>query len=122
MTAVTDSLRDDARASGKAAVRVAMVGCGAIAELGHLPGAALAPDIEVTVLIDRDEPRARALAETFGIAHVETDIARAADHADAAIVALPPHLHRPAAETLFAAGLHVLMESRSPPRLPIAMR
>jgi predicted dehydrogenase len=50
------------------------------------------------------------MAEAFGIAHVETDIARAADHAEAAIVALPPHLHRPAAETLFAAGLHVLME------------
>ena len=110
MTAVTDSLRDDARAPGRTPVRVAVIGCGAIAELGHLPGAALAPDIEVTVLIDRDEARARALAETFGIAHVETDIARAADHADAAIVALPPHLHRPAAETLFAAGLHVLME------------
>ncbi|MDB5711483.1 MAG: oxidoreductase [Sphingomonas bacterium] len=91
-------------------VRVAMVGCGAIAELGHLPGAAVAPDVDVTVLIDRDESRARAMAEAFGIAHVETDIARAADHAEAAIVALPPHLHRPAAETLFAAGLHVLME------------
>jgi predicted dehydrogenase len=87
-----------------------MVGCGAIAELGHLPGAAVAPDVDVTVLIDRDEARARAMAEAFGIAHVETDIARAADHAEAAIVALPPHLHRPAAETLFAAGLHVLME------------
>jgi len=87
-----------------------MVGCGAIAELGHLPGAAVAPDVEVTVLIDRDEARARAMADRFGIAHVETDIARAADHAEAAIVALPPHLHRPAAETLFAAGLHVLME------------
>jgi len=91
-------------------VRIAMVGCGAIAELGHLPGAAVAPDVEVTVLIDRDEARARAMADRFGIAHVETDIARAADHAEAAIVALPPHLHRPAAETLFAAGLHVLME------------
>ncbi len=46
-------------------VRIAMVGCGAIAELGHLPGAAVAPDVEVTVLIDRDEARARAMAETF---------------------------------------------------------
>lgn len=91
-------------------VRIAMVGCGAIAELGHLPGAAVSPDVEVTVLIDRDEARARAMAERFGIAHVETDIARAADHAEAAIVALPPHLHRMSAETLFAAGLHVLME------------
>jgi predicted dehydrogenase len=87
-----------------------MVGCGAIAELGHLPGAAVSPDVDVTVLIDRDEARARAMAEAFGIAHVETDIARAADHAEAAIVALPPHLHLMSAEILFGAGLHVLME------------
>lgn len=107
MTATGDPLRSE---DVRAPVRLAIIGCGAIAELGHLPGAAVAPDIDVTVLIDRDEARARALAEKFGIAHVATDIAGAADHAEAAVVALPPHLHRPAAETLFAAGLHVLME------------
>src|SRR4051812_33651475 len=91
-------------------VRLAIVGCGAIAELGHLPGAALCPDVEITLLVDRDEQRARALAERFGIARVETDFARVADQADAACVALPPHLHRVSAETLLGAGVHVLME------------
>lgn len=107
MTSAADSPRRD---GARAPVRVAIIGCGAIAELGHLPGAALADDIDVTVLIDRDEARARALAEKFGIAEVATEIAAAAAHAEAAIVALPPHLHRSSAETLFAAGLHVLME------------
>jgi len=91
-------------------VRLAIVGCGAIAELGHLPGAALCPDVEVTLLVDRDARRAQTLADRFGIARVETDYACVADHADAACVALPPHLHRASAERLLASGTHVLME------------
>ena len=91
-------------------VRIAIVGCGAIAELGHLPGALACPVVQVTTLIDRDEERARRLAAQFGVPHVATEIAAAAEHAEAAVVALPPHLHRSAAETLFAAGMHVLME------------
>ena len=91
-------------------LRIAIVGCGAIAELGHLPGALVCPEVRVTTLIDRDEDRARRLAAQFGVPHVAIEIAAAADHAEAAVVALPPHLHRSAADTLFAAGLHVLME------------
>lgn len=89
---------------------MAMVGCGAIAELGHLPGARLADKVEFTVLIDRDVARARALATRFGIAHVASDIAQAADHADAACVALPHHIHRQATELLLERGLHILIE------------
>lgn len=91
-------------------VRVAIVGCGAIAQLGHLPGALASDAVTVTTLIDRDEDRAREMAARFGVPHVATDIAAAADHAEAAVVALPPHLHRMAAETLLSAGVHVLME------------
>ena len=87
-----------------------MIGCGAIAELGHLPAAPLAPGIEITTLIDRDGARARMLAEQFGIPHVATDISAAADHAEAACVALPHHIHRAATETLLEQGLHVLIE------------
>jgi predicted dehydrogenase len=91
-------------------VRMAMIGCGAIAEQGHLPGARLAEKVEFTVLIDRDEARARALATRFGIANVATDLAAAADHAEAACVALPHHIHRQATETLLDLGLHILIE------------
>ena len=91
-------------------VRIAIVGCGAIAELGHLPGALVSDAVVVTTLVDRDLERARMLAARFGVPHVESEIAAAADHAEAAVVALPPHLHRIAAETLFGRGLHVLME------------
>ena len=91
-------------------VRVAIVGCGAIAQLGHLPGALASDAVTVTTLIDRDEDRARTLARRFGVPHVATRIAVAADYAEAAVVALPPQLHREAAETLLGSGVHVLME------------
>ena len=91
-------------------VRIAIVGCGAIAQLGHLPGALVSDAVSVTILIDRDEDRARTLAQRFGVPHVASEIAAAGDHAEAAVVALPPHLHCEAAETLFAQGLHLLME------------
>ncbi|MFM5931007.1 MAG: Gfo/Idh/MocA family protein [Novosphingobium sp.] len=91
-------------------VSIAIIGCGAIAELGHLPGALVSDRVTITALIDRDEPRARAMAERFGVPFVGTDMAQAADHAEAAVVALPPHLHRHGAEVLLGAGLHVLME------------
>jgi predicted dehydrogenase len=91
-------------------VRIAIVGCGAIAQLGHLPGAMASDAVIVTTLIDRDENRARSMARQFGIPNVATEIAAAAHHAEAAVVALPPHLHRMAAETLLGAGVHVLME------------
>lgn len=91
-------------------LRVAIVGCGAIAELGHLPGALACPEVEVTVLIDRDAQRARDLAARFAVPHVGTEFASAARYAEAAVVALPPHLHRSAAESLLGEGLHLLME------------
>lgn len=91
-------------------VRLAIVGCGAIAELGHLPAAALAPEVEITLLVDRDEGRARALAGRFGIDRVATDLAETADHAEAACVALPHHSHRSATEALLGQGVHVLIE------------
>ena len=99
-----------ALAPAAAPMRIAIVGCGAIARLGHLPGAMVSDAVIVTALIDRDEDRARSLAKQFGIPQVATEIAAAGDHAEAAIVALPPHLHRMAAEKLLGAGVHVLME------------
>ena len=91
-------------------VRLAIVGCGAIAELGHLPAVALTPEVEITLLVDRDGDRARTLADRFGIARVATDLAEVADHAEAACVALPHHIHRSATEALLGQGLHVLIE------------
>ncbi len=92
-------------------LRLAIVGCGAIAELGHLPATRAFPGVAVTLLVDRDRHRAEALAKQFAPgAAVSADFAEAPKHADAAIVAVPPHLHAPIAKALLAEGVHVLAE------------
>ncbi|HEY1303112.1 MAG TPA: Gfo/Idh/MocA family oxidoreductase [Vicinamibacterales bacterium] len=92
-------------------LRVAVVGCGAIAEIYHLPALATHRDIiERAVLVDPDVARARGLAAKFGAARVTPDVERIADEIDAAIVATPPGLHARVAIPLLARGVHVLCE------------
>jgi len=90
--------------------RIAIVGCGGIAQ-NHAPrwrscGA------QITCAVDADPARARALAEHFTIPHVFTDWqqAYASGHADIADICLPHALHAPAAVAAAEAGLHVFVE------------
>ncbi len=91
-------------------VRLAVVGCGAIASLHHLPAIALCDPVEAVVLVDVDAGRARKLAERFGVPEVATDVSGLPGRVDAAIVALPNHLHAPVAIDLLRRGVHVLVE------------
>ncbi len=81
-------------------MRIAVVGCGAVAERGHLPALKAASCFDVVALVDRNESRARALAESFGVRNVFTDFVRVLPEVDAAIVALPHSLHAPAARCI----------------------
>jgi predicted dehydrogenase len=96
-------------------MKMAIVGCGAIAEFGHLPALALAKDVEAVLLVDRDVARAKAMADRFGIRNYSADISDVAKTADAACVALPHHLHEPIGTQLLNSGVHVLIEK------PLAM-
>jgi len=91
-------------------LRIAIVGCGAVAERGHLPAAMRLDNVDVAVLIDRDLDRARQLAKKFSVAEVATDIEAAIGSVDAAIVALPHNLHAPVCSRLLKAGIHTLVE------------
>lgn len=97
-------------------IQLAIVGCGAIAELGHLPDAANCPDVQVTVLVDRDTTQARQIAGEHGIPHVLDDYRQITKYASAAVVALPPYLHAPVTIDLLNHGIHVLVEK------PMAIR
>ena len=55
-------------------VRVAVVGAGAISQLAHLPVLSKARGAVLVALCDNDGPKARALAERFGVRDVFTDI------------------------------------------------
>ncbi|MEX2216428.1 MAG: Gfo/Idh/MocA family oxidoreductase [Phycisphaeraceae bacterium] len=96
--------------SAQTPLRVAVIGCGAIAEQGHLPGAAALPDVAVTALVDKDTARAAKLAAKFNMATTLAEPSNLKAHADATIIALPPALHAPVTIDLLKQGLHVLVE------------
>lgn len=91
-------------------LRLAVVGCGAVTELFHMPVIAAAENVELTLLVDRDTDRAAALAERCGGVAVSADYRDVAGRADAAIVAVPHHLHAQIAVELMHAGVDVLVE------------
>jgi predicted dehydrogenase len=91
-------------------VRLAVVGCGAVAAIHHLPAIAASERVVAAVLVDADRERARSLAAAHGVSEVRTDYLEIAGLCDAAIVALPNALHAPAAVGLLGRGIPVLVE------------
>lgn len=91
-------------------LRLAVIGCGAVAELSHLPALAASDAFKLTHLVDTNLTRARALAHKFGVRDVADDYSQIVGKVDAAIVALPHSLHAPVSAALLAAGIHVLVE------------
>lgn len=96
---------------GSARVRVALVGCGAVARENLLPVLAGHDGVVLAALVDRDEKRARELADAYGVASVLTDLDRLdRSLVDGVMLATPPVHHAPAAMACAAKGLHVFVE------------
>ena len=92
-------------------LRVAMVGCGAVAEHCHLPALARRNDCSVVALVDHNGERVKSLAHRFARSKVLKNFRDLlAMEIDLAIVALPNHLHAPVSIELLRAGIHVLVE------------
>ncbi len=93
-------------------LRLAIDGCGAIAQLAHLPVLAKMRGVELVALCDNDAARARALADRFEVPDVFTDLEELleADAIDGLIVATPNHLHEPHVLSALRAGVDVLCE------------
>jgi predicted dehydrogenase len=91
-------------------ITLAVVGCGAVAAHHYLPSLAACPAFSTTLLVDRDLERARSLAGRWGVAATAADYHDVPARAQAAVIALPHHLHAPVAIDLLRAGVHVLVE------------
>jgi len=91
-------------------LRLGIVGCGAVAELYHLPAVAACPDVRLVAVADPRLERASELADRFGAQLVTEDASGLVDAVDAAIVATPNSLHAEVASELARAGVHVLVE------------
>jgi len=95
---------------GTTPVRLAIVGCGAIAEAMHIPAALNVNEVELTALIDADATRARDVGRRFQVSKTGTCLEDFATDLDAVILATPPHVRPQLATQAFELGLHVLCE------------
>jgi predicted dehydrogenase len=94
------------------AVRVGVVGAGAIAQMAHLPAIAKLKGAQLVALCDNDRAKARTLADRFDVPDVFTDIEELLeyDELDAVIIATPNHLHEPHVLRALVSKVHVLCE------------
>lgn len=91
-------------------VHLAVIGCGAVTELWHLPAAELAPEVKIVALADKDLARAERLGERYGISTCTADYRQLPEGVDGVIVALPNVLHAPATIEFLGKGIPVLVE------------
>jgi predicted dehydrogenase len=98
------------RAPSAGKVKLAVVGCGAAAKILHLPAIARSERVVAAVLVDQSPERAGKLGLKYAVPAVLEDYRKIGDRADAAIVALPNHLHGPVTIDLLRQGIHVLVE------------
>jgi predicted dehydrogenase len=98
-------------------LRVGIVGGGAIAQVAHLPTLKKLKSVEVVALCDIDLPKARALADRFGVpdAHDDIEDLLRTPGIQVAVICSPNHLHESHILAALSADLHVLVEK------PLAM-
>ena len=92
-------------------IRLAIIGCGGMTNNSYLPRFQhVADQISVVAAVDTQHDRAEQVASLFEGARPETDYRKVLDDIDAALLALPHHLHHPVALSCLNAGKHVLLE------------
>ncbi len=90
-------------------IKFSIIGCGAIAR-AHLDALTRNEGAEITVLVDKELLRAQKLAQKYQVPEIAGDYKKIFGKVDAAIVALPHHLHAPVSMDLLQHGIHVLVE------------
>jgi predicted dehydrogenase/nucleoside-diphosphate-sugar epimerase len=97
--------------SPAAPVRIAVVGCGAMSKHNLMPVLAGHTRVRLEALVDVDAERARALAQSYGVAQAMSDIdTLSPERIDAVILATPPACHMRQTIALARRGLHVFVE------------
>jgi predicted dehydrogenase len=93
-------------------LRVGIIGSGAIVQVAHLPTLRKMKTVEVKAICDTDMPKARAIAERFGVKDAFDDIEDLLgfEELDALVLCTPNHLHESHILAALSAGLHVLVE------------
>jgi predicted dehydrogenase len=98
-------------------LKVGVIGGGGIAQVAHLPVLKKMRTVQVEAICDTDLPKARALADRFGVKDAFDDIEELLRYEtlDAVVICSPTHLHESHTQAALSAKLHVLVEK------PLAM-
>ena len=98
------------RDPSKSKVHLAMIGCGAVAELCHLPAAKVVSDVEIVAVVDKNPVRAKEVADRFGIGCCTDDYHQLPTQVEGVIVGLPNYLHASVTIEFLKKGIPVLIE------------
>ena len=97
--------------SDKTFPRIAIIGCGAIADEYYLPVLSHYREIlDHLALVDRNIDQARQMANKYGVKDCFADYRDVIENVDGAIIALPTNLHHPISIEFLSRGKHVLCE------------
>ncbi len=93
-------------------LRLGVIGAGAVTQVGHLPALKRIREIDVVGICDNDLPKARALADRFGVPDAFSDISELLEYEslDGVLICTPSHLHEPHIQAALASGLHIFVE------------
>ncbi len=93
-------------------VRVALIGCGRIAQVAHLPALEKADGVRLVAVSDPSAEVAESVARRYGVPSAYTDQEQvlADESVEGVIVAAPDRFHYPITAEALRAGKHVLVE------------
>ncbi|MGP4069277.1 Gfo/Idh/MocA family protein [Halobacillus sp. B29] len=92
-------------------LKIAVLGCGSIAQNRHLLEYDANEHVEITAVCDIVEERVKEVAEEYGAnAYTSYEDLLAKENVDAVSVCLPNYLHAPVSIAALKAGCHVLCE------------
>lgn len=104
-------------------LRLGLVGCGRLAELGYAPAARAARGVEIVAVADPDRARRSLVAAKLGAsAHARLDQLLDAGPLDGLVICTPPEDHEAAAVRAAHAGLAALVEKPPAPDAAGALR
>jgi predicted dehydrogenase len=106
-----------------AALRLGLVGCGRLAELGYAPAARVATGVAIVAVSDPDPERRGLVAAKLGAsAYAGLAELLAATALDGIVVSTPPEHHEDVAQLVAQAGLPALVEKPPAPDAAGALR
>jgi predicted dehydrogenase/nucleoside-diphosphate-sugar epimerase len=91
-------------------VNIVIVGCGAIAQQAYLPTLSKMPEFNIVGLVDLHVERAYALAQRYNIQHCARTLHELPPTVEAAVIALPNHLHASTSCYLMEKKIHIFCE------------